>query len=54
MPSLVTVDDQAATGLQSVTRPFAIAGLPGDLNADGQVDGADLGSMLSAWGACVP
>ena len=54
MPSLVTVDDQAATGLQSVTRPFAIAGLPGDLNADGQVDGADLGSMLSAWGACTP
>ena len=54
MPSLVTVDDQAASGLESVTRPFAIAGLPGDLNADGQVDGADLGSMLSAWGACMP
>lgn len=25
---------------------------PGDLNDDGQVDGSDLGIMLSAWGPC--
>ena len=25
---------------------------PADLNADGRVDGADLGLMLGAWGAC--
>ncbi|MBM4100248.1 MAG: hypothetical protein FJ260_09920 [Planctomycetes bacterium] len=52
MPSLVTVPDQAPSGTQSVTKPFAIAGIAGDLNADGTVDGADLGIMLSAWGAC--
>jgi len=26
--------------------------IPGDLNGDGVVDGADLGILLSAWGAC--
>jgi hypothetical protein len=25
---------------------------PGDFNGDGQVDGADFGSVLAAWGAC--
>jgi hypothetical protein len=24
----------------------------GDLNLDGQVNGADLGILLGAWGAC--
>lgn len=52
MPSLVTVPDQSPTGLQSSTKSFAISGITGDLNADGQVDGADLGVLLSAWGAC--
>lgn len=26
--------------------------LPGDLNGDGEVDGADLATLLSAWGRC--
>ena len=30
------------------------AGAPADLNRDGAVDGADLGVLLSAWGACGP
>jgi len=28
-------------------------GVPGDLNGDGVVDGADLGILLDAWGPCV-
>jgi hypothetical protein len=24
----------------------------GDINADGTIDGADLGVLLSAWGPC--
>ncbi len=37
---------------------FALAGSPGcpcvgDLNADGVVDGADLGTILAQWGPCV-
>ena len=27
---------------------------PGDINGDGIVDGADLGSLLAAWGPCPP
>jgi hypothetical protein len=27
-------------------------GNPADLNADGTVDGVDLGLLLSAWGTC--
>jgi hypothetical protein len=27
--------------------------LPGDINNDGQVNGADLGLLLAAWGVCV-
>lgn len=52
MPSLVAVADQTSTGGQSVSRDFATAEVTGDLNADGQVDGADLGALLSAWGNC--
>lgn len=26
--------------------------LPGDLNGDGLVDGADLAGVLSVWGPC--
>ena len=25
---------------------------PGDFNGDGQVDGADIGSLVAAWGSC--
>ncbi|MFO0874239.1 MAG: hypothetical protein U0575_09745 [Phycisphaerales bacterium] len=28
-------------------------GIPGDLNNDGVVDGADLGGLLAAWGPCI-
>jgi hypothetical protein len=28
------------------------AGVPGDLDGDGDVDGADLGALLGSWGAC--
>jgi hypothetical protein len=30
---------------------WATAG-PADLNRDGVIDGADLGALLGAWGAC--
>jgi Tol biopolymer transport system component len=30
----------------------APAGIPGDLNGDGLVNGADLGALLAAWGPC--
>ncbi len=33
-----------------ILKPFAAPALPGDMNADGTVDGADLGLLLSAWG----
>ncbi|MCA9286801.1 MAG: S8 family serine peptidase [Phycisphaerales bacterium] len=38
----------AAAALAAVLPPP----VPGDLNGDGVVDGADLGLMLSLWGAC--
>jgi hypothetical protein len=36
--------------------PVASAGgtCPGDIDGDGQVNGGDLGSLLSAWGPCSP
>jgi hypothetical protein len=37
--------------LGSVTE-LSCAGPPGDLSADGTVDGADLGLLLGQWGAC--
>ena len=30
-----------------------LSGIPGDINNDGQVNGADLGLLLAAWGVCV-
>ena len=41
------------TGLR-VARSPGSAFPSGDLNADGQVNGADLGIVLGAWGACSP
>ena len=54
MPALVTVADQASTGGQSVSRGFASVEIEGDLDADGQVDSADLGYLLLQWGNCDP
>jgi WD40 repeat protein len=34
------------------TSPFGAAGVVGDLDGDADVDGADLGVLLAAWGAC--
>ena len=31
-----------------------VDGIPGDLNGDGVVNGADLGLMLAAWGTTGP
>ena len=33
--------------------PFGPPPIPGDLNDDGIVDGADLGLLLGAWGPCL-
>jgi hypothetical protein len=32
----------------------ATAGEPSDMNNDGKVDGADLGALLTRWGAACP
>ena len=40
---------QAAPAVASATVP---GGVPGDLNGDGHVNGADLGLMLATWGPC--
>ena len=31
---------------------FEAGGIPGDFNGDGDVNGADLGLLLGAWGPC--
>jgi len=33
---------------------LGVEAIPGDLNNDGEVNGADLSILLSAWGACPP
>lgn len=51
----ITMSFSLSSGDQgSFTSVFtaAPAGVLGDLNGDGIVDGADLGVLLSAWGAC--
>lgn len=44
----------ASSGTLSVTLRMTIGGkvLPGDLNGDGIVNGADLGALLGYWGLC--
>ncbi|MCH2162130.1 MAG: ScyD/ScyE family protein [Phycisphaerales bacterium] len=40
------------TGTLSRYRPFSCN--DADFNGDGEIDGADLGLLISAWGTCVP
>ncbi|MFO0875027.1 MAG: peptidoglycan DD-metalloendopeptidase family protein, partial [Phycisphaerales bacterium] len=48
----ITPNDGKVDGA-SATASVVIAGaLPGDLNGDGAVNGADLGLLLGSWGAC--
>lgn len=49
--SPVTVDIEY--GRSTVTLLVTAVPVPGDVNGDGVVDGADLGILLSAWGECV-
>ncbi len=37
-------------GVGAITQPFATVTAVGDVNADGAVDGSDLGLLLSTWG----
>lgn len=52
-PVIITanVDLDAAT-LSGLLVPNEPECCPGDFNCDGQVDGADFGSILATWGAC--
>ena len=52
-PVIITanVDLDAAT-LSGLLVPNEPDCCPGDFNCDGQVDGADFGSILATWGAC--
>ena len=36
----------------SVSSNACAQGCPGDVNGDGQVDGADLAALLATWGSC--
>jgi hypothetical protein len=50
----VTPSDGTADG-ESASASVTIGGvIPGDLNGDGIVNGADLGILLLAWGPCPP
>jgi len=42
----------AASGTLTITGPTPPPVCPGDLNNDGQVNGADLGLLLGNWGTC--
>ena len=39
-------------GTTEVTVTVLALAIPGDLNGDGQVGGADLGALLAWWGSC--
>ena len=54
MLSLDVDDDEIMEPVASLGLLALVASptLPGDLNGDGAVDGADLGSMLGQWGPC--
>ncbi|MCH2162496.1 MAG: hypothetical protein MK085_11575 [Phycisphaerales bacterium] len=49
----MTGETQTSNGWQTQIITFTI-GLPADLNGDGNVDGADLGLLLNAWGTPGP
>ena len=42
----------AGDGCMAVLNPCVSSRIPADLNADGLVDGTDLGILLDAWGPC--
>lgn len=41
-----------ATKRPALIIEYEVAGIPGDFNGDGLVNGADLGLLLGAWGRC--
>ena len=51
---LVFVDELDDSMIIMSNGGYAPPGLPGDLDGNGSVDGADLGIMLAAWGVCPP
>ena len=51
--SSATQDDLYAQNIQT-DGSLGIADIPGDLNGDGEVNGADLAILLGAWGKCPP
>ena len=50
-PGTVT-DGYAVVSQRVIDRLVLHAQCPADLNGDGFVDGADLGTMLAGWGPC--
>ncbi len=55
----ITVSDENIPGEASTTLDLTIevsvrAGVPGDFDGNGQVDGGDLGTLLGYWGPCPP
>jgi hypothetical protein len=46
------VPNSTGTGVLAITCTPDDPPIPGDINGDGVVNGADLGQLLTAWGAC--
>ena len=44
--------DRAIRPMLTIAYEAGPPGIPGDLNGDGLVDGADVGLLLAAWGVC--
>jgi len=58
-PDLISVGENSGEGVAGLLAGFisvylAVPTCPGDLAGDGQVDGADLGAILGAWGRVGP
>jgi hypothetical protein len=58
-PDLISVGEDSGNGVAGAAAGFisvylAVPTCPGDLAGDGQVDGADLGAILGAWGHTGP
>lgn len=45
-------EESAAENRPRLEITYDVGGVPGDFNGNGLVNGADLGLMLAAWGAC--